>query len=479
MPTDTEVDKSELSGTKKADDIQNFEEEVQQQPQKLEAKGDDNELYERPPPECPPVAKYTEEDIIQHQALQALIRSYQNRGHLCAEIDPLDIVNKPVTEINGLKRRADKRVTRSHFKYNVAQYDNEYILPATTYIGGNKKVMKFRDIIENLERVYCNKIGIEYTHVAGYEQSEWVKKKFETPGIMEFSTHEKRRLLFRLTRATAFEAFLSKKWPSEKRFGIEGSEMTIPGIQKIIDISLNNGVQSVVVGMAHRGRLNVLANIAKKSLKEIFYQFSPSAEMLTGSGDVKYHLGLLIERMNSESNRMFRFSLVANPSHLEAVNPLVLGRTRAEQFYNGDCDGKRTMPILIHGDASFCGQGVVYESIHLADLPAYTTYGTIHVVINNQVGFTTDPRFSRSSPYCTDVARVLQAPIFHVNSDAPEAVMHVCKVAAEWRAKFHKDVVIDIVGYRRNGHNEADEPMFTQPLMYQKIRNMKNCENNY
>lgn len=195
-----------------------------------------------------------------------------------------------------------------------------------------------------------------------------------------------------------------------------------------------------------------------------------------GSGDVKYHLGTYIERLNRVTNKNVRLAIVANPSHLEAVDPVVQGKTRAEQFYRGDGEGKRVMSMLIHGDAAFCGQGVVFETMHLSELPDYTTHGTVHLVVNNQIGFTTDPRFSRSSPYCTDVARVVNAPIFHVNADDPEAVMHVCNVAAEWRATFHKDVVIDLVSYRRNGHNEIDEPMFTQPLMYQKIRQHKNCK---
>nr|AAN71522.1 RH09189p [Drosophila melanogaster] len=213
----------------------------------------------------------------------------------------------------------------------------------------------------------------------------------------------------------------------------------------------------------------------RKPLNQIFTQFAGLEAADDGSGDVKYHLGTYIERLNRVTNKNIRLAVVANPSHLEAVDPVVQGKTRAEQFYRGDQEGKKVMSILIHGDAAFCGQGVVYETMHLSDLPDYTTHGTIHVVANNQIGFTTDPRFSRSSPYCTDVARVVNAPIFHVNADDPEAVMHVCKVAAEWRATFHKDCVIDLVGYRRNGHNEIDEPMFTQPLMYQKIRKHKNC----
>lgn len=348
--------------------------------------------------------------------------------------------------------------------------------------------------MNRLENVYCNKIGVEFMFINSLEQCNWIRKRFETPGVLNFTPEEKRLILARLTRATGFEAFLAKKYSSEKRFGLEGCEIMIPALKEIIDVSTELGVESVIMGMPHRGRLNTLANVCRKPLNQIFTQFAglEAADDVSctlrsirlsittslfpqGSGDVKYHLGTYIERLNRVTNKNIRLAVVANPSHLEAVDPVVQGKTRAEQFYRGDQEGKKVMSILIHGDAAFCGQGVVYETMHLSDLPDYTTHGTIHVVANNQIGFTTDPRFSRSSPYCTDVARVVNAPIFHVNADDPEAVMHVCKVAAEWRATFHKDCVIDLVGYRRNGHNEIDEPMFTQPLMYQKIRKHKNC----
>uniref|UniRef100_A0A672PJP0 2-oxoglutarate dehydrogenase complex component E1 n=1 Tax=Sinocyclocheilus grahami TaxID=75366 RepID=A0A672PJP0_SINGR len=271
-----------------------------------------------------------------------------------------------------------------------------------------------------------------------------------------------------------FEEFLQRKWSSEKRFGLEGCESLIPALKTIIDKSSENGVESIIMGMPHRGRLNVLANVIRKELEQIFCQFDSKLEAADeGSGDVKYHLGMYHRRINRVTDRHITLSLMANPSHLEAVDPVVQGKTKAEQFYCGDSDGKRVMSILLHGDAAFAGQGIVYETFHLSDLPSYTTHGTIHVVVNNQIGFTTDPRMARSSPYPTDVARVVNAPIFHVNADDPEAVMYVCNVAAEWRATFHKDVVVDLVSYRRNGHNEMDEPMFTQPLMYKQIKKQK------
>ncbi|XP_034133262.1 2-oxoglutarate dehydrogenase-like, mitochondrial isoform X3 [Drosophila guanche] len=407
--------------------------------------------------------------IDDHLAVQAIIRSYQIRGHNIAHLDPLEI-NSP--ELPG---NSSTKTIYANFSFGEQDMERQFKLPSTTFIGGDEASLPLKEILNRLENVYCNKIGVEFMFINSLEQCNWIRKRFETPGVLNFSPEEKRLILARLTRATGFEAFLAKKYSSEKRFGLEGCEIMIPALKEIIDVSTELGVESVIMGMPHRGRLNTLANVCRKPLNQIFTQFAGLEAADDGSGDVKYHLGTYIERLNRVTNKNIRLAVVANPSHLEAVDPVVQGKTRAEQFYRGDQEGKKVMSILIHGDAAFCGQGVVYETMHLSDLPDYTTHGTIHVVANNQIGFTTDPRFSRSSPYCTDVARVVNAPIFHVNADDPEAVMHVCKVAAEWRATFHKDCVIDLVGYRRNGHNEIDEPMFTQPLMYQKIRKHKNC----
>ncbi|XP_073843851.1 2-oxoglutarate dehydrogenase complex component E1-like isoform X4 [Musca autumnalis] len=407
--------------------------------------------------------------IDDHLAVQAIIRSYQIRGHNIAHLDPLEI-NSP--ELPG---NSSTKAIYANFSFGEQDMERQFKLPSTTFIGGDEKQLPLREILNRLENVYCNKIGVEFMFINSLEQCNWIRKHFETPGVMNFSPEKKRLILARLTRATGFEGFLAKKYSSEKRFGLEGCEMLIPALKELIDASTELGVESVIMGMPHRGRLNTLANVCRKPLNQIFTQFAGLEAADDGSGDVKYHLGTYIERLNRVTNKNIRLAVVANPSHLEAVDPVVQGKTRAEQFYRGDQEGKKVMSILIHGDAAFCGQGVVYETMHLSDLPDYTTHGTIHVVANNQIGFTTDPRFSRSSPYCTDVARVVNAPIFHVNADDPEAVVHVCRVAAEWRNTFHKDVVIDLVGYRRNGHNEIDEPMFTQPLMYQKIRKHKNC----
>ena len=357
--------------------------------------------------------------------------------------------------------------------------DRLFKLPGTTFIGGGESILPLREILRRLENVYCQHIGVEYMFINNLEQCQWIREKFETPKIMELSIEQKRTLLARLTRSHKFEEFLAKKWSSEKRFGLEGCEVLIPAMKAIIDFSSELGIESIVMGMPHRGRLNVLANVCRKPLEQIFAQFSSLEPADEGSGDVKYHLGMSHERLNRVTNKNIKLAVVANPSHLEACDPIVQGKTRAEQFYRGDTQGKKVMSILLHGDAAFAGQGIVYETFHLSDLPDYSTHGTIHIVVNNQIGFTTDPRVARSSPYCTDVARVVNAPIFHVNADDPEAVVYVCTVAAEWRAKFGKDCVIDLVCYRRNGHNEIDEPMFTQPLMYTKIRKQVTCLDQY
>ncbi|KAL0107582.1 hypothetical protein PUN28_014709 [Cardiocondyla obscurior] len=424
-------------------------------------------------------APVNEKIIDDHLAVQAIIRSYQARGHLVADLDPLGIMQTDLIHTHYAARKGSPEQVLRQYMLEESDMDRVFKLPSTTFIGGKEKSLPLREILKRLEAAYCGHIGVEFMFINSLEQCNWIRQKMETPGIMEITNDEKRLILARLTRATGFEAFLARKWSSEKRFGLEGCEILIPAMKQVIDKSTELGVESIVMGMPHRGRLNVLANVCRKPLSQIFTQFAALEAADDGSGDVKYHLGTYIERLNRVTNKNIRLAVVANPSHLEAVDPIVQGKTRAEQFYRGDGEGKKVMSILLHGDAAFCGQGIVFETMHLSDLPDYTTHGTIHIVVNNQIGFTTDPRHSRSSPYCTDVARVVNAPIFHVNSDDPEAVMHVCKVAAEWRATFHKDVVIDLVSYRRNGHNEIDEPMFTQPLMYRKIRNTLSALDKY
>ncbi|XP_043650817.1 2-oxoglutarate dehydrogenase, mitochondrial isoform X2 [Drosophila teissieri] len=415
-------------------------------------------------------------NIDDHHVIQAIIRAYQSRGHLAADLDPLGIVGpKKVTSVDGTQRHAAREVLRQHYSYIFNDLNAMFKLPSSTMIGGDQQFLTLKEILDRLERIYCGHIGVEYMQITSLTKTNWIRDRFEKPGGLDLTKEEKKLLLERLTRSTGFENFLAKKFSSEKRFGLEGCDIMIPCIKEVVDRATKQGVESILIGMAHRGRLNVLANICRKPIADILSQFHGLKATDSGSGDVKYHLGVFQERLNRQTNRMVRITVVANPSHLEHVNPVLLGKARAEMFQRGDTCGSKVMPIIIHGDASFSGQGVVYESMHLSDLPSYTTYGTIHIVSNNQVGFTTDPRFSRSSRYCTDVAKVVNAPILHVNADDPEACVQCARIVTDYRTRFRKDVVIDIVGYRRNGHNEADEPMFTQPLMYQRIRKLKPC----
>uniref|UniRef100_A0A8C2L615 2-oxoglutarate dehydrogenase complex component E1 n=1 Tax=Cyprinus carpio TaxID=7962 RepID=A0A8C2L615_CYPCA len=414
-----------------------------------------------------------------HLAVQSLIRAYQVMGHHNANLDPLGIscVNfdeSPVAtgfqhvDLKHVKMRLSALTIGGFYGLDESDLDKVFRLPTTTFIGGNESALPLREIIRRLECFFFFSFALLCIF-------------FYLPGVMQFSLEEKRTLLARMVRSTRFEEFLQRKWSSEKRFGLEGCESLIPALKTIIDKSSDKGVDTVIMGMPHRGRLNVLANVIRKELEQIFCQFDSKLEAADeGTGDVKYHLGMYHRRINRVTDRNITLSLMANPSHLEAVNPVVQGKTKAEQFYCGDNEGNRVMSILLHGDAAFAGQGIVYETFHLSDLPSYTTHGTHkHTQTNPCIGFTTDPRMARSSPYPTDVARVVNAPIFHVNADDPEAVVYVCNVAAEWRATFHKDVVVDLVCYRRNGHNEMDEPMFTQPLMYKQIKKQKGVLQKY
>ncbi|XP_017063507.1 2-oxoglutarate dehydrogenase, mitochondrial isoform X2 [Drosophila eugracilis] len=426
-----------------------------------------------PAPSAPPSDW---KNIDDHHVIQAIIRAYQTRGHLAADLDPLGIIGQEThVSVDGTQRYAAREVLRQHYSYIFGDLNAMFKLPSSTKIGGDEQFLTLKEILDRLDRIYCGHIGVEYMQITSFRKTNWIRDRFEKPGGLDLTKDEKKLILERLTRSTGFENFLAKKFSSEKRFGLEGCDTMIPTIKEVVDQATNQGVESILIGMAHRGRLNVLANICRKPISDILSQFHGLMAQDSGSGDVKYHLGVFQERLNRHSNRMVRITVVANPSHLEHVNPVLLGKARAEMFQRGDSTGSKVLPIIIHGDASFSGQGVVYESMHLSDLPNYTTFGTIHIVSNNQVGFTTDPRFSRSSRYCTDVAKVVSAPIFHVNADDPEACIKCARVAADYRNTFKKDVVIDIVGYRRNGHNEADEPMFTQPLMYQRIRKLKPC----
>lgn len=428
-------------------------------------------VYQSATSSSEPVEKLVED----HLKLYALIRSYQVRGHKKAALDPLGLRGSlDVTAENVLDLNPE------YYKFTEEDMTRSFKLPLTTFIGGENQSLTLGEILERLQDTYCRSIGLEYMFINNLDKCNWIRQKFESPGAGVLTKDAKQRTLKRLIRATRFEEFLAKKWSSEKRFGLEGCEVLIPAMKSIIDESSALGVDTVIMGMPHRGRLNVLANVTRKPLEEIFCEFDSKVLSKEGeSGDVKYHLGTSTERINRVTNNKMKMVVVANPSHLEAVNPLVAGKVKSEQFFRNDDKGDKVMGVLLHGDAAFAGQGVVYETLHLSDLPAYTTHGTIHIVVNNQIGFTTDPRSSRSSPYCTDVARVTNSPIFHVNADDPEAVIHVCRVAAEYRNKFKQDVVIDLVCYRKSGHNEIDEPMFTNPFMYKSIKKQEQVLKKY
>ncbi|XP_014471222.1 PREDICTED: 2-oxoglutarate dehydrogenase, mitochondrial-like [Dinoponera quadriceps] len=353
-----------------------------------------------------------------------------------------------------------------------ADMNREFPLASFTVIGGKKRSLPLREILTRLNKVYCGHLGLEYTYIHDLNVLDWLRDKFEVPGAWELPAEHRKYTWMNIMRAVSFENFLAKKYGTEKRFGLEGSESFISATAECIETSAENGVQTVVIGMAHRGRLNTLVNICSKPMAQLFTQFNPIALEGFGSGDVKYHLGTHSEKLLERTKKKVLLSVMANSSHLESIDPVIVGRVRAEQVEKGDSKhGKKSLAVLVHGDAAFSGQGVVYETMHLTNLPEYTTGGVIHLVINNQIGFTTDPRYSRSSAHCTDVARVVNAPIFHVHADDPDLATYCSKVAGEYRATYHNDVVVDIVGYRRNGHNEMDEPMLTQPLMYKRIKN--------
>lgn len=413
--------------------------------------------------------------VIEHMKIQLLVRAYQVRGHHLANLDPLHI------EHASTENQHPPELTYQYYGFTDKDLDRKFtlgpgILPA---MGQTSKEMSLREIIEALKKMYCGSIGIEYVHIPDRAQCDWIRARVEKPEPYKYTHDEKKMILDRLTWSDSFERFVASKYPSEKRFGLEGGESLIPGMKALIDRSVDLGVESIVIGMPHRGRLNVLSNVVRKPNESIFCEFSGSMEPSDeGSGDVKYHLGMNYVRPTPSGKRV-HLSLVANPSHLEAVDPVVLGKTKALQFYGKDAHGDHAMSILMHGDAAMAGQGVVYETMGFYDLPSYSTGGTIHIVVNNQIGFTTDPRYGRSTPYCTDIAKSINAPVFHVNGDDVEAVTFVMQLAADWRQTFHKDCVIDLVCYRKHGHNETDQPMFTQPLMYQAISKMKPVAQKY
>ena len=386
-----------------------------------------------------------------------LIRAYRLRGHLLAKLDPL-----------GLKKTEYlEELHPEYYGFKKSDYKREIFLNGVT----NKKYSNINEILTFLNNTYCGPIGYEYMHISNPEERIWLRRRIEEDeNEIKFTKNGKEAILNKLIQAEGFEKFLATKYVGTKRFGLDGAESLIPALEQIIKIGGQSQIKEVKIGMSHRGRLNVLANVLQKSYKRIFNEFAGefNSSSNEGAGDVKYHLG-------ASSNREFdgnpvHVSLTDNPSHLEAVNPVVLGQTRAKQFFHKDTERNKVIPILIHGDAAFAGQGIVAECFAMSGLPGHNTGGTIHIIVNNQIGFTTSPRFARSSPYPSDVAKMVDAPILHVNGDDPEAVIYATRIATEFRLKFNRDVVVDLICYRRFGHNEGDEPSFTQPLMYEKIR---------
>ncbi len=410
-----------------------------------------------------------ERSSLQIAALQdrvdQMVRAFRVRGHMIANLDPL-----------GRPRPEQQELDPAFYGLSEADMDRPF---STRTIEG-ASVRTLRGIVERLQSTYCRSIGVQFMHIDDFHVRHWLQERMEGSGNhLELSRQEQLRVLARLTDASMFEEFIQKKYVGAKRFSLEGAETLIPALDMAIEKAGENGVDSVILAMAHRGRLNVLANIMGKSPNSIFREFDdPDPELHIGGGDVKYHMGFSND-WTTASGRNVHLSLCFNPSHLECVNPVAQGRLRAKQDHMHDTLRDRGLVILIHGDAAFAGEGVVTESLNLSELDGYTTGGTLHIVVNNQIGFTTDPEESRSNTYATAVAKMLQIPIFHVNGEDPEAVAQCVQLSLDFRQTFKRDVVIDMYCYRRHGHNEGDEPAFTQPMMYRAIGKRKSVRDGY
>jgi 2-oxoglutarate dehydrogenase E1 component len=386
-----------------------------------------------------------------------MIRVHRVRGHLIAKLDPLQLE----------KRDYHAELDPRSYGFEEADMDREIFIDNVLGL----ETATVREILKVCRRTYCGSIGVEFMHIQSPEQKSWIQQRVEGKEFApKFTSEGKKKILHQLTKSEGFERFLHLKYPGTKRFGVDGGETLIPLLEALIKRATLHSVEEIGIGMPHRGRLNVLANIMRKPYSAMFSEFegvSAKPDDVEGSGDVKYHLGVSTDRTIDDIE--IHLSLAANPSHLEAVDPVVIGKTRAKQDQRGDTERRRVTSILMHGDAAFAGQGLVAETLGMSQLKGHETGGTIHVIVNNQIGFTTAPSYSRSSPYPSDVAKMVQAPILHVNGDDPEAVVHVSRIAADFQQEFGEDIVIDMFCYRRHGHNEADEPAFTQPIMYRKI----------
>ncbi len=387
----------------------------------------------------------------------SLIRAYRQRGHLLSKVDPLEMRESEYLD----------ELHPENYGFKKDDYSKKIYLDGVL----NKEYSNIKEILSILRKIYCGNIGYEYMHISNPTERKWFRDRVEKDeNALKFTVNGKNAILNKLIQAEGFEKFLHTKYVGSKRFGLDGGESLIPALEQIIKIGGQSNIKEVKIGMSHRGRLNVLANVLQKSYKRIFNEFAGEINNTDedSAGDVKYHLGASSDR--EFDGNVVHVSLTDNPSHLEAVNPVVLGQTRAKQFFHKDVKRNKVIPILIHGDAAFAGQGVVAECFAMSGLPGHNTGGTIHIIVNNQIGFTTSPRFARSSPHPSDIAKMVEAPIIHVNGDDPESVVYGSRIATEFRLKFNRDVVLDLVCYRRFGHNEGDEPSFTQPLMYKKIR---------
>ena len=402
-------------------------------------------------------------------AVSRLIQVYSLRGHQIANIDPLGLMNRRVPGVLKL----------DYLGLSEADMDTEFHTGGLARTGDER--MKLRDIIALLRRIYCGEIGAEFAHISRARERLWLRKRFEQAAMAEtLSDDERLWLLGQLTSAEGIERYLHTRYVGQKRFSLEGGESLIPMLDDLIQQGGASGVREIVIGMAHRGRINVLVNVLGKSPEELFEEFEGNYDVdeLKGSGDVKYHKGFSADMVTPGGN--VHIALAFNPSHLEIVNPVVEGSVRARQQRRGDVERDEVLPILVHGDAAFAGQGVVPETFQMSQTNGFRTGGTVHIVVNNQIGFTTSrPSDARSTDYCSDVAKMIEAPVFHVNGDEPEAALFVSRLALKYRQKFKKDVVIDLVCYRRHGHNEADEPAATQPIMYGKIRTQQTTRKLY
>lgn len=401
--------------------------------------------------------------VAKQGAVSRLMQVYANRGHLVADIDPLGLWVRPEPDVMKL----------SYFGLSESDLDTEFHTSGPFDPGIKSRTMKLRDIIAGVKKVYCGNIGAEFAHVSNTAERLWLQQRFLDGRLnYRFNTEERKTILWQLTAAEGLERYLATRYPAQKRFSLEGGDSLIPLMDDLIQQGGVGGIEEIIIGMAHRGRLNMLVNVLGKSPQDLFSEFEGNYDLshVQGSGDVKYHKGFSVDIRTPGGN--VHVALAFNPSHLEVVNPVVEGSVRARQQRRNDTTGEKVLPILLHGDSAFSGQGVIMETLQLSQARGYATGGTVHVIINNQVGFTThDPRDTRSTLYCSDPAKMIEAPILHVNGDDPEAVVFAARMALEYRMVFHKDFVIDLVCYRRLGHNEADEPAATQPKMYQVIRN--------